>query len=165
MYAAVANWMRPELALSDAEQIIARAWERAPNRMVIASLCLAAVSYLDAIELQPDCSMRNVTLYKQVCLHEIGLRVRSSATATSDETILCLGNIIAFEVWFVLMQAWLPLTSTKVATLSPEATVHLQGLKSLLDLKGGTSSLTLAGLPMMLESYVDSPHLQSVFQH
>lgn len=90
--------MRPELSVSSAEEIIARAWEKAPNRMILSSLTLAAVAYLDAVDLQPDCSMRNVLLYKQVALREIGLRLRTSATAISDETITCLGNVIAFEV-------------------------------------------------------------------
>lgn len=95
---AVATWMRPELRADDAEKIIARAWEKAPNRMTLSSLTLAAVAFLDAVDMEPDSSMRNVALYKQAALREVGLRLQCASTATSDETITCLGNIISFEV-------------------------------------------------------------------
>lgn len=95
---AVATWMRPELRADDAEKIIAHAWEKAPNRMTLSSLTLAAVAFLDAVDMEPDSSMRNVALYKQAALQEVGLRLRCASTATSDETITCLGNIISFEV-------------------------------------------------------------------
>ena len=100
MTKAVANWMRPELGLDEAQALIARAWERAPNRMTLSSLTLAAVAFLDAVDMEPDSSMRNIGLYKQAALQEVGLRLQSASTATSDETITCMGNIISFEVRF-----------------------------------------------------------------
>ena len=41
---------------------------------------------------------------------------------------------------------------TQVSTLSPDATVHLRGLRALLEVKGGKMMLNLAGLTMMMES-------------
>ena len=94
----MACWIRPNVAVAEAEKIVIQAWQKAPDRVVLASQTLAAVAFLDSMDLQPDCSMRNVTLYKQTALKEVTRRLRSTATAASDETITCLRNIVSFEV-------------------------------------------------------------------
>lgn len=98
--------MRPEINLDFAEQIVFRAYRSTPNRMALSSLALAAVAYLDVNEMTPDRSMRHVTMYKQTALQEVGRRLKFSATATSDETVACLRDIIAFEVGG--LQVWKP---------------------------------------------------------
>lgn len=72
--------------------------EESPSPMILAALCLVAITYLDAVEMGPDCTMRNIGLYKSMALRGLSDRMLSPKTATTDITICILINLTAFEV-------------------------------------------------------------------
>ena len=118
--------------------------------MLLAACCLASVGHLDAV--QPNRPGGAYALYKARVLREVSERMRSPETATSDETIGTLGCLLSFEVSNPNITALQQLILCQMSRCSGEALTHLQGLKSILNMKGSLNSGTFDGVARMLET-------------
>lgn len=95
-------WLRPHVDIKTAHGIINTAYDLCPNPMILSSICIAAVGYLDAMGMQPDCALRNEILFKGRALAEVRQRLARAGDYIEDTTIETLCNLTAFAVSVVL---------------------------------------------------------------
>ncbi|KAK4495820.1 hypothetical protein PRZ48_013088 [Zasmidium cellare] len=128
------HWLLPGVETETAGKMLGQAWDQSQCPMLLAACCLASVGHLDAV--QPNRPPGNYEVYKANVLRHISKRMQSPDLATSDQTIGALACLLSFEM----------------SKGSPEALTHLQGLQSIITLKGGLDKLQLEGVPMMIQT-------------
>lgn len=128
------RWLQPGIDVSTAGRLLSDAWDSSQDLMLLAACCLASVGHLDAV--QPNRPGGDYTTYRAHVLKELSERMRVPSTAVSDETVGTLACLLSFEL----------------SKGNPEATTHLRGLNSIINVKGGVNSLGFDGnLSMMVE--------------
>ena len=90
------QWLRPGVDSEFVAKTLAQVWESSSCPMLLASCCLASVGHLDAV--QPNRPSGDYAMYKARVLREVSERMQASETATSDETIGALSQLLSFEV-------------------------------------------------------------------
>ncbi|KAF2165834.1 hypothetical protein M409DRAFT_55694 [Zasmidium cellare ATCC 36951] len=128
------HWLLPGVETKTAGKMLGQAWDQSQCPMLLAACCLASVGHLDAV--QPNRPPGNYEVYKANVLRHISRRMQSPDLATTDETVGALACLLSFEM----------------SKGSTEALTHLQGLQSVIALKGGLDKLQLQGVPMMIKT-------------
>ncbi|QIW95065.1 hypothetical protein AMS68_000583 [Peltaster fructicola] len=126
------DWLCPGINATLAAEVLSSRQDMETCPTVLAALCLASVGHLDAV--RGSDTPLDYALYKARVFRNINERMKASSSAVSDETIGYLACLLSYEM----------------SKGSRESILHLQGLQSIIRLKGGLSTFSKS-LSMMLE--------------
>lgn len=126
------HWLCPTIDATAAAEVLTARQDISTSPTVLAALCLGSIGHLDAVR-HTDSAFNSAT-YKARVYKDITERMKFASTATSSETVGCLACLLSFEM----------------STGSKASGLHLHGLKSIINLKGGIHTFP-EPMIMMLE--------------
>ncbi|KAL2352748.1 hypothetical protein BJ546DRAFT_179786 [Cryomyces antarcticus] len=116
------TWLVPSIDTDQALILLRSAWDG--SDMLLSAACVLSLGYLDANETARVSGEHNI--FEARTLQGLELRLQDTDTAVLDETIAALACLISFEN----------------AGRSPEAAIHPEGLARVLELRGGSCTLS-----------------------